>query len=202
MVKSVERETALFPGEADISNSQKVAPLHYYKRDSMYLDKQFNEGSAPATDRVSKKYLMPTSIHQIQEQSEEHTDEERKSFEDGYSEESENDEDKRAPLRKFAPLTPSSGTTDNKLGTRKQHTMKQDEQQELFDYISKNRKSKLKKHQTTKHIGSNQVRRESEVSSNMESARYRPKDQSQSPDDLSNVQQPTPLIPKKSIIFP
>jgi hypothetical protein len=59
----------------------------------MYLDKQFNEGSAAATDRVSKKYLMPTSIHQIQEQSEEHTDEERKSFEDGYSEESENDED-------------------------------------------------------------------------------------------------------------
>jgi len=90
----------------------------------MYLDKQFNDGSTPATDRVSKKYLMPTSIHQIQEQSEEHTDEERKSFEDGYSEESENDEDKRAPLRKIAPLTPSSGTTDNKMGTWNQHTMK------------------------------------------------------------------------------
>jgi hypothetical protein len=95
----------------------------------MYLDKQFNEGSAVATDRVSKKYLMPTLIHQIQEQSEEHTDEERKSFEHGYSEESENEQESRAPTRKFAPLTPSSGTTDNKQGgTWNQHVMKPDEQ--------------------------------------------------------------------------
>ena len=141
----------------------------------MYLDKQFNEGSAVATDRVSKKYLMPTSIHQIQEQSEEHTDEERKSYEHGYSEESENDQEKRAPPHKFAPLTPSSGTTDNKHGgTWNQHTMKPDEQQ----YTN----------QRTKPMGSNQVRRESEVSYNIESGRYRQKDHSQSPDDISNAQ--------------
>ena len=79
----------------------------------MYLDKQFNEGSAAVTERVSKKYLMSTYIHQIKEQNEENTDEERKSFEHGYSEESENDEDKRAPFRKFNPLHPSSDTTEN-----------------------------------------------------------------------------------------
>ena len=117
----------------------------------MYLDKQFNEGgSVVATDRVSKKYLMPTSIHQIQEQSDEHnTDEERKSFEHGYSEESENE---KAPRRKFTPLTPSSGTTDNIKqlgGAWNQHKMKLDEQQDLFDLINKNRQTKLYKQQST-----------------------------------------------------
>ena len=50
-------------------------------------------------------------------------------------------------------------------------------------------------------MGSNQVKRESEVSSNMESARFKPKDQSQSPDEFSNVYQPPLLLAKKSVIF-
>ena len=58
IVKSIDRETALFGTDIDHSKQNQ----NYMKRDSMYLDKQFNDQPV-TTDRLSKRYLMPTTIH-------------------------------------------------------------------------------------------------------------------------------------------
>lgn len=99
--------------ETLIKGSQNIAIIG---RDS-YFDKQFNDTNLPAADptsaadRMSKKYLLPstnrmTAIHQIVEQSDEHSDAHSKKLQNsmlfdnhGYSEESERDDDEEFKKR-------------------------------------------------------------------------------------------------------